>query len=62
MKIIKVNSCASCPFFGKCEAWKKLSSAQRINLSLGVGLSKDFILNECHLEDDPNYMPEPCKG
>lgn len=49
-KIIVVTSCDDCPFNGACPAWKKLTSEQRISLTLGVGIG-DFVLRECHLED-----------
>lgn len=62
MKMIKVGSCSDCPFNGGCKAWRKLTSAQRIRVTLGVGVSNDFILKGCHLDDDPNYEPEPCQG
>lgn len=49
-KVIIIECCDGCPFNGKCKPWKKLSSNQRMQLSLGVGIGK-FILNGCPLPD-----------
>ena len=62
VKIIKITKCGDCPFHGDCKAWKRLTSAQRVRLTLGVGVTDNFILKGCHLDDDPDYVPEPCQG
>jgi len=54
MKIIRVSACSGCPHNGGCKAWKRLNSAQRVNLTFGVGVPHDFILKDCPLDDDPD--------
>ena len=54
MKIIKVKSCDTCPFNGKCNAWKELTSIQRVTLAIGNNIPVDFILLKCELEDYTN--------
>lgn len=51
MKLIRIKSCRECPYHGECQSWKKLRSAERVMLSFGV--TDDFILEGCHLDDDP---------
>lgn len=53
MKLIRIKSCQECPYNGECQSWRKLSSAQRVTLTYGVGVPDDFILKDCHLDDDP---------
>ena len=53
MKIIRIDDCMKCPFYGKCKAWLSLSRKEKVALTIGVGLPK-FILKDCHLEDDPD--------
>lgn len=56
-KIIVVDSCDTCPFNGKCEAWKLLTRQQKIKLAIGNGVGK-FILNGCPLPDgEDNAVP-----
>lgn len=57
MKVIRVDSCANCPFYGECDAWKKLSSKQRVLIMLMACVPQDYMLKDCHLEDDPNLEP-----
>jgi len=54
MKIIRVKSCETCPHYGKCKAWKKLTSKQRVSITISTSTPKDFMLNGCPLEDDNN--------
>lgn len=54
MKVIKVESCSDCPLCKDCKVWKKLTSKQRVTLSIGHGVPHKFILNGCPLEDDPS--------
>lgn len=52
-KIIVIETCHECPQFGKCKAWKKLTTTQRVRLKIGTGIGK-FILKDCPLPDiDP---------
>lgn len=50
-KVIYVNSCAECPFNGNCKAWKKLSSKDRVYLTIGNSVPQDMMLKACPLED-----------
>ena len=52
MKIIKVKSCEICPFYGSCKAWTSLTRDQRVYLAIGISTLIDFILKDCHLEDE----------
>jgi hypothetical protein len=54
-KMIIVTTCDDCPYNGGCPAWKKLTSEQRVTLTLSIGLGA-FILKGCHL---PNAEPTP---
>lgn len=51
VKVINIYSCNDCPFNGGCQAWKKLSRKQRVTLALGMGVQREFILRDCHLDD-----------
>lgn len=56
-KVIVVNCCDTCPFIGKCKAWKKLTRIQRVSLTLKVGMG-GFILKGCPLPDgEDNAKP-----
>ena len=52
MKVLKINDCQSCPFYGECKAWKGLTKSQRVQLAIGNMTPHNFILAKCHLEDD----------
>jgi len=54
MKIIKVTACNNCPFEGQCKAWKSLTRAQRLQITIGNSTPHNFILAKCHLDDDPD--------
>ena len=54
IKIIKIESCQTCPYEGKCEAYKSLTRKQRVMLSIGNNTPTDFILAKCHLADEVN--------
>lgn len=56
MKVIKIKSCDDCPYNGGCEAWKKLTSKQRVSLMLQARPA--FILKGCHLDDWQSFNPE----
>lgn len=51
-KIIIVEKCDTCPFYGTCKAWTDLNSTQRIQLTLSPKY-RNFILSDCHLKDYP---------
>ncbi len=51
-KIIKVNNCQSCPYYGKCDAWTALKRKERVRLLMCNDVPNEFILAKCHLEDD----------
>lgn len=62
MKLLKIEYCQHCPYQGECGAWKKLTKHQRMLLTLSNSTPKTFILEGCHLDDDPNCSPEPEQG
>jgi len=51
MKIIKVDSCNNCPYNGACKSWKKLTSKQRVYLTISNSIPINFMLKDCELED-----------
>jgi len=51
VKIIKIESCQSCPYEGKCKAWTSLTKTQRMVLAIGCNTPREFILDKCHLDD-----------
>ena len=53
MKIIRVKSCETCPYYDTCKAWKSLTRKQRVSITISMRTPKDFMLKACHLEDDP---------
>lgn len=50
-RIIRVNSCADCPFQGKCKAWKALTKKERVFISISNSVPHDFMLKNCDLEE-----------
>ena len=48
-KMIIIDSCEGCPYIGKCKAWKGLTKAQRVRLTIGNSTPEHFILTGCPL-------------
>lgn len=60
-KIIVVLACETCPYYGECEVWNKLTPWQRTVLALGNNLGK-FILKGCPLQDENQYNQNKKRG
>jgi len=50
-RIIRVNSCNSCPFNGECKAWSELTRKQKAYLLLSNSVPHNMMLKNCPLEE-----------
>lgn len=53
-KMIVLDDCMQCPFWGKCKPSKALTKRQKLTLVLGQGVGK-FILQGCPLQDAEEF-------
>lgn len=52
-RVIEIEKCTDCPYWGKCKAYKQLTPKQKFTLKTGCGVG-DFILKGCHLDEHSN--------